>query len=130
MLNPNTFSIASLRGHIVMVNAKHGNSAQSDRRAPAGNQQLICLRSLLINMDNFEPQYGWGFLSNWITVSPPASKYCLELIPLSVARNYLHYTYVWEGAPPPCLNCNLTLWNLGLDILMFLHNMSNYKIYT
>lgn len=41
-------------------------------------------------MDNFDPQNGWGFLSNWITVSLLASKYCLELIPLSVARNYIH----------------------------------------
>ena len=77
--------------HILILNAKHGNSARADRVAPAGNQQLICLRSLLINMDNFDPQYGWGFLSNWITVSLLASKYCLELIPLSVARKYLHY---------------------------------------
>lgn len=73
-----------------VLNTKRGHSAQSDRAAPAGNQQLICLRSLLINMDNFDPQNGWGFLSNWITVSLLASKYCLELIPLSVATIYLH----------------------------------------
>lgn len=90
--------------------------AQSDRGAPAGNQQLICLRPQLINMDNFDPRNGWGFLSNWITVSLPASKYCLELIPPSVARNYLHYicggggggecTCVWREMLCFFSNCN------------------------
>lgn len=69
------------------MQAKSGHSIQSDRAARAGNQWLICLRSLLINMDNCDPKTGWGFLSNWITVSLPASKYCLELIPL----NYLNF---------------------------------------
>lgn len=96
---------------VLILNALRGaGAAQSDSVAPAGNQQLICLRSPLINMDNSDPQNGWGFLSNWITVSLLASKYCLELIPLSVARNYLHYircrVFFFS---PSLLNCNLAI---------------------
>lgn len=43
---------------VFILKAMPGNSAQSDRAAPAGNQQLICLRSLLINMDNSDPVNG------------------------------------------------------------------------
>lgn len=33
-------------------------NAGTDREGPAGNQQLIRLRSLLINMDKSDPQNG------------------------------------------------------------------------
>lgn len=94
--------------HVSILNAKRGNSAQSDRGAPAGNQRLICLRSLLINMDNFDPQNGWRFLSNWITVSLLASKCCRELIPSLLPEN-IYIIYVGGWFLSFRLNCNLVL---------------------